>query len=363
MRILALVSDAFGGRGGIAQFNRDLLTALAESPAVETIVVLPRRIVDPVPALPSAIDWRPAAAGGRFAFVARVAGAFARPWDLVIYGHIRLLRIAALPHARFGRTALVVHGIEAWTGDAGAASRHRIAGLDQVLSVSAFTRDRFLSWSGVDPTRVSVFPCTVDRTRFVPGPASGALATRYGLSGRRIVMTVARLAGQERYKGIDEVMDAMPSLLGRFPDLAYLVVGEGDDRPRLEARARELGIADRVVFAGYVDEAEKAEHYRLADAFVLAGRGEGFGIVLLEAMSCGVPVVASCRDASGEVVAAAGGGIVVDPLDSASLAGGISEALGRRRGEVAHGLANFGPDAFRRRLAAILNSPASGARS
>lgn len=350
MRMLMLMQDAFGGRGGIAQLGRDLLSAVAADPSVRALRVLPRRIADPEGAIPPGIDWRRRAASGRAAFVAATASAFLRPWDRVVHGHINFLPLEGLP--RFGRphTTLLLYGIDAWSPVGGEGMRRRLARLDSVLAISEVTRDRFLAWSGVDPERVGILPCTVDPARFGPGAAPAALAARYGLAGRRVLMTLARLAGAERYKGIDEVMAAMPALLPSFPDLAYLIVGDGDDRPRLTAKARDLAIADRVVFAGYVDEAEKAAHYRLADVFVLAGRGEGFGIVLLEAMACGIPVVGSRSDASGDVVRTAGGGVVVDPDDPDDLAAGLAAALRRPRGIVPDGLAAFGPVAFRDRV-------------
>ena len=121
--------------------------------------------------------------------------------------------------------------------------------------------------------------------------------------------------------------------------------GDGDDRPRLEAKAERLGVNDRVVFAGYVPEEEKEDHYRLADAFVMPGRGEGFGIVYLEAMACGVPVVASSADASREAVRNGQLGSVVDPDDPDDLLRGIHEALDTGR-EVPEGLAYFSYENF-----------------
>jgi glycosyltransferase involved in cell wall biosynthesis len=85
------------------------------------------------------------------------------------------------------------------------------------------------------------------------------------------------------------------------------------DRRCLQEKARSLGVHGRVVFAGYVPESEKADHYRLADAYVMPGRGEGFGIVYLEALACGVPVVASEVDGSREAVREGALGILVDP--------------------------------------------------
>jgi len=104
------------------------------------------------------------------------------------------------------------------------------------------------------------------------------LLDRYGVAGRRVIMTLGRLDAAERYKGIDEVLEVMPSLVHEMPDLVYLILGDADDRPRLESKAKALGLDQHVIFAGYIPEAEKADHYRLADAFVMPGRGVGFGL-------------------------------------------------------------------------------------
>lgn len=154
---------------------------------------------------------------------------------------------------------------------------------------------------------------------------------------------MARLASEERYKGIDEVMAVMPELLSIHPHLVYLVVGDGDDRARLENRAETLGISSHMRFTGKILEDEKVGHYRLADAFVMPGRGEGFGIVYLEAMACGVPVVGSLLDGSQEALLDGELGVLVDPEDRRSLISGIDEALQRpRRVPEKLGLYEFG---------------------
>jgi len=149
--------------------------------------------------------------------------------------------------------------------------------------------------------------------------------------------------------------------------VAYLICGDGDDRLRLEQKAERLGVADRTVFAGYVPEEEKEDHYRLADAFVMPGRGEGFGIVYLEAMACGVPVVASSADASREAVRNGQLGVVVDPDDPDDIKRGIHRALDADRG-VPDGLDYFSDDNFEARWHRTLRSvrprtAASGRRS
>ena len=176
-----------------------------------------------------------------------------------------------------------------------------------------------------------MIPDCVDLSKFIPGPKPDYLLKRYGLSGRHVIMTLARLSASERYKGIDEVLEVMPSLVQEVPDLAYVIAGDGDDKPRLQAKANSLGLTQHVMFASYVPEDEKADHFRLADAFVMPGRGEGFGIVYLEAMACGIPVVASKADASREAVLDGALGVLTNPDNPQEIYAAIREALNRAR--------------------------------
>ena len=202
--------------------------------------------------------------------------------------------------------------------------------------------------------RFRLLPCTVDLDLFRPGARDPALVARYGLAGKRVLFTFGRLVSEQRAKGMDEVMEAMPGLLSEYPDLVYLIGGGGPDRPRLEAKAKALGLADRVVFAGRIAEEEKLAHYHLADAYVMPSRGEGFGIVILEAMAAGVPALASSKDGSREALLDGKLGRLVDPDDPASVAAGIRAVLARPKGRP-EGLEYFSRESFRHRLSGLLD--------
>ncbi|MCS6781168.1 MAG: glycosyltransferase family 4 protein, partial [Geminicoccaceae bacterium] len=311
MRILALAQDGFGGFGGVARYDAAFLAALAQCERVDEVVVVARG---------GSGKGRPARCRqfgpfpSKAAFVAAVFATVvrARRFDLVWCGHINLAPLALAVARGIGCPWwLQLHGIDAWKRPARlraeAAER-----ADLVLAVSRYTRERFLAWANIEPARVKVVPNTVEE-RFSPGPRSPALLARYGIEGRRVLLTVARLSKSDGYKGVDLVLCLLPELKDRIPNLAYLVVGDGDDRPRLERLARELGVAGQVRFVGRVPDEELVDHYRLADLFVMPSKKEGFGIVFLEAMACGVPALGLNVDGS------------VDPLSLEPLGHAVAE--------------------------------------
>lgn len=354
--VLMLLTDGFGGRGGIAKFNRDFLQALDACAVVERVSALPRLIPQPIDEpIPEAIVYDRKAAGGRLAFLRRL---LAHAWrrerkNLVVAGHIHLLPAAWLLARLHGcRLAVIIHGIEAWTPSRRFAANWTARRVDAVLAVSRHSAKRFASWSQVPMERIFVLPNCVDLETFRPQGRDPALLRRYALKSNQVILTVGRIASQERYKGFDEVIEVMPSLLRRFPDLKYLVVGEGDDRPRLEAKAENYGVAAHVVFAGEISELEKVAHYNLADAYVMPSTGEGFGIVLIEAAACGLPVIGSRADGSREALRNGLLGRLVDPRNPEELIEAATAILKNSASRSrANGIDLFSIENFRARVA------------
>ena len=318
MNIVALLSDAFGVYGGISKFNRDLLKALDAAPPVIRTIALPRFVILLIAeTIPESVVFNRMAARGKFAFVQqwfKLLVHFEVSHHLVVCGHINLLPLAWL-FARFKRSRLVliIHGLEAWKPTGHFLVDWLAGRVDNVISISQFSADRFSSWTKIAKDRIFILPNCVDLTRFQPRDRDLNLITRYSLEGRRVLITVGRLAASERCKGIDEVLMLFPRLLKKFSDLAYLIVGEGDDRPRLEEKVRSLGLNDAVIFTGQISDEEKAAHYNLADLYVMPSSGEGFGIVYLEAAACGVPVIGSKIDGSREALLDGELGHLVNP--------------------------------------------------
>lgn len=286
MNTLALVTDAWGGRGGIAQYNRDFLGAIAPTTVLR---ILPRHAQDPVSDLPAGATQMPPRPGRWRYAVAAVLDALRHRPDVVFCGHLYMAPLAAVI-ARLCSARLVVqtHGIEAWPRPSRAV-RWATERADLVLAVSRYTRAQVLSWAALDPERVAVLPNTVS-ARFTPGDRAAA-RRRFDLGDQRVLLTVGRLAASERYKGQDRVIEALPALIAAGHDVLYLIAGDGDDRQRLEALARSTGVSDRVRFLGAVGGDCLPDLYRAADLFVMPSTGEGFGIAYLEAMACGTAAV------------------------------------------------------------------------
>lgn len=217
----------------------------------------------------------------------------------VICGHVNLLPLVAPLCQALGVPYVVLtYGKEVWTTlppKVGQALR----GADRWVAISRYSRDRAAEQNRLDRQKALLLPCVVDGDRFCPGPPSPDLQQHYGLQNHKVLLTVARLWSGDIYKGVDVTLRALPQILAQEPTVKYLVIGRGDDQPRLAQLAQTLGIADRVVFAGFVPTAELVQHYRLADVYVMPSQ-EGFGIVYLEALACGVPVIAGDSDGSAD---------------------------------------------------------------
>ncbi len=296
--LLALVTDAFGGHGGIAQYNRDFLGALAACGVVSSITVLPRHTPERL-AIPALIRQKPARRGRLGYSVIALLTAFRQGTDIVFCGHLYMAPLAWLI-ARLKGTKLVLqmHGIEAWPRPT-RLQRAATEAADLVLCVSRHTRACILGWAAIAPERVVVVPNTVAE-EFTPGDGR-ELRGALGIEANRVLLTVGRMDSRERYKGHDRVIAAIPDLVRRGHDVVYVIVGQGDDRARLEQLAQQTGAAERIRFLGAVGAEQLAGAYRMADLFVMPSTGEGFGIAFLEAMASGVPAlgldVAGARDA------------------------------------------------------------------
>jgi phosphatidylinositol alpha-1,6-mannosyltransferase len=360
-RILALMTDGFGGHGGIAQYNRDLLTALSQADSVVEIIVAPRLGQATREALPLKVRQLPPIFS-KVGYSLRAIGVAVTqgPFDAVLCGHIAQVPLATVIARGIGVPLwLQLHGIDAWTRPRPIV-RWGVEHAQVVTVVSRYTRRRFLAWANLQPQRVRVLPNTVG-DRYAPGPKPAHLLERYGLRDKRLLLTVSRISAEEQYKGHDRVLAVMPDLLRTFPDLVYVIAGDGTGRERLEDAAREQGLRDHVKFIGRVSDADLPDLYRAADVFVMPSTGEGFGIVFLEALRSGVQVVGGNGDGSMDPLRDGTAGYAVSCDDREELVTAIRSALETPRACARHAdIFNF--SAFSKHCAAVMDHVLAGSR-
>lgn len=351
--IAILTSDAFGGHGGIALYNRDIVNALLARQPKPRITVIPRLMPFRDAEVPSGVayDTRGLNSKLKFVLTALRSSMVVGRIDVVICGHINLLPIAYLYSVlKACPLVLFIYGIDAWTATGNWMTARLLRRIAVICSISEITAKRFADWSGISAKRIMVVPNALHQEEYSPGPKPRYLLDRYTLHGRKVILTFGRLAARERYKGFDVMLDLLPELISRIPNLSYVIAGTGNDLPRLQEKTERLGLADHVVFTGYVVEQEKVDMYRLADAYVMPSEGEGFGFVFLEALACGIPAVGSRTDGGREALREGLLGILVNPNDQAEVEQAVLNALDQPRGVVPEGLSYFYFNNFTTRL-------------
>jgi phosphatidylinositol alpha-1,6-mannosyltransferase len=206
---------------------------------------------------------------------------------------------------------------------------------DLVITNSEFTR-AFVASAGVPQSRIVKIRPGADPTHFRPRLDCHELAQRLGVFGRPTLLTVARIVKTNRYKGHDVVLRALATVKRAVPDVAYVIVGEGDDLDYLDQLARECGVRENVTFAGRVSDEELPLLYNACDAFIMCSRedrtrrgilAEGFGIALVEASACGKAVIAGRSGGVPDAVQDGLTGLLVNPVDSEAVAAAIVKVL------------------------------------
>lgn len=300
-----------------------------------------------------------------FAATLVAQGLWQKP-DLVIATHLNftpaaswLKRIAGIPYWT------AAHGFEAWD-ITDPARKAALCQADRVLAVSNFTRDRLLTQQNLDPQKVVLLADTFDLARFEIREKPQYLLARHGLNAEQpIILTVNRLASGESYRGYDLILAALPQIRQAIPDIHYIIVGKGSDRPRLERSIVEQQLQDCVTLAGFVPDSELCDYYNLCDLYAMPSKLEGFGIVYLEALACGKPVLGGDRDGAVDALCHGELGALVDPDDAGAIAQTIIQILQKTYPNPLmyqpaalrqKAIATYGPENFQRQLAQHLEA-------
>jgi phosphatidyl-myo-inositol dimannoside synthase len=243
--------------------------------------------------------------------------------------------IATNMKKRGHKVAIFCHGLDIMRpmlSPARIMYRSAMSNCDLYVANSSITAQR-LEEQGWDSRRIAVINPPIDPSRFNPS-VDGDWTRQTWLRGSEgpIILTVSRL--QEDTKGIDTMIKLLPRIKARFPEVKYVIIGDGPRKPFYESLAMENKVRENILFVGQISDEDLPSCYAACDVFVLLSRRdlrlgfyEGFGIVYREAMACGKPVVASSEAGIRDIICSGENGFLVDPRDSDQALNAIIEIL------------------------------------
>lgn len=286
-----------------------------------------------------------------------------RKQNIVLLSHINLLFVGYFIKLINPSTKLylIAHGIEVWKP----LSRYKkmmLRKCDGIIPVSRFTKKKMEDLYQIPDSKFTIINNCLDP--FLEKPltkdAAELLRRKYGLNKNQpLLLSVSRMVSTEKYKGYDKVIEALPTLLQTYPDICYMLIGKYDEKEkqRLDNLIESLHITGNVIFTGFLHDSEMAAHFSMADIFVMPSEKEGFGIVFIEAMYYGLPVIAGNKDGSVDALLNGEIGLLVNPDDKKQLQEALFKMLSnpgmyRATNEILE--ANFGYKSYKLKLGKAL---------
>ncbi|MDD2891041.1 MAG: glycosyltransferase family 4 protein [bacterium] len=261
--------------------------------------------------------------------------------DFLICGHILTAIVGVLALKPY---IVYTYGMEVTTFRYRLLMRWLMMKAYRVVTISEFTKEYLLKLGVPLSKIVKIYP-VVDMRVFNLGVDETPVVKKYnlynksqdgGMSNKSIILTVGRMSKDERYKGHDIMIKILPEIIKKVPDVVWVVVGTGDDYERFREDINNLKLSEYVVFTGKVSQRELAGLYKAANVFVMPSiekpvlegvKGEGFGIVYIEANACGTPVVAYKTGGVSEAIIDGVTGILVEQGNSEKLTESIIKLL------------------------------------
>lgn len=248
--------------------------------------------------------------------------------SLILCCHINFSLPVLLVHRLFRIPYwILTYGVDVWD----IQDLYKIEALrqaDKIITIGTYTRDRLIAEQALSIDQMPLLPVTFDASRFVIADKPVYLLDRYNLThDQPIILTVARLSGEDGYKGYDQILRALPKMRQQVPQVHYLLVGKGDDLPRIEQLINDLNLHDCVTLTGFIADEELCDHYNLCDVFAMPSKGEGFGIVYLEALACGKPCLGGNLDGAIDALCHGKLGVLVNPDNVDEIAQALTQIL------------------------------------
>ncbi len=350
MRLLYLTPGCFD-KGGISRYSRYQITALREICGESSVQVLSLLGLDDESfETPFHVEWNAGGNGllNKVSFAAKLFQfALTRKPDLIWTAHVSFSALVRIAGALTGaKTVVNEYGLEAWS-DLGRDAAWGLRGMTEVVSDCHFTAE-WMEKAGKRPMRsIHIIWDCVDIERFSPSQPSRSVLEKYGIPDPATgvnILSLGRLSLDAAHKGYDRLIEAFSRAAGRTPSARLIYAGKGELAGELKARAKVLGLKEKVFFTGAIHEDDLADVYRAAHVFSLVsdrgeGRGEGIPLTPLEAAACGVPILVGNQDGSREAVVEGLNGHILDPFDLDGHAKAITDLVADEPGRLAMGRA------------------------
>ena len=288
-----------------------------------------------------------------------------RKSEIVILSHINLLLVAWLIKKVNPSTKIILmaHGIEVWKP---LTKRQRIMldACDKIASVSSFTKDKIANLHHIDACKNFVLNNCIDPFLIKPNEKKRdeILVKRYGIKKEdTVLLTLTRLSIKDRYKGYDFVLDALKNIVKKYPTLKYLLAGTYEEKEKIniENKIANFNLVNNVIITGFIAEEELSSLFSIADVYIMPSVKEGFGIVFIEAMYYGVPVIAANIDGSTDALLQGKLGLLIPPENPTKIQEGIEMILDNKNKFTPDFnllIENFGYTAYKRKLEELLSS-------
>ncbi len=321
MNIRFTYLSAFSGIGGLEKFNKAFIKALSSNFAQCDIYVsslsdtlINKKYTD------SPVCFQ-GFKGNKLAFLFCEVKALFKT-DLLIVGHLNLAIIAYLFKLVNPKKKLIIntHGIDIWN-NVSWIKKQAIKQADKIITVSLFSKKKIIQLYKIPEDKIAILHNTIDPFFQFPNTfnKNDNWLNYYQISpSDKVIVTIARLSYNEGYKGYDTIIQLIPEIIKDLPNIKYLIIGKYDELEvkRIKKIIPESLFNKHIILTGFVPDKDLVAHIQLGDIFAMPSKGEGFGIVFIEAMACGVPALAGNIDGSTDALLHGKIGVLVNPLSN-----------------------------------------------
>jgi len=323
-----LASQMFGAPGGIQTYMRMVAHVLNEASYLKSAVSLADEPEEATARFAQLIvgsgEISFAAASNSKAKFVTASIAASKGAKSALFGHMGLAPVGLfLKQMRMITDyGVILHGREAWH-PINRVGKEAMKKATAIICTTPYTATQSLKYHGTLKTQIDILPLALEPGRFQDLSAFEERSPREGNDQLKL-LSIGQLSSANDYKGFDDTIEAIAILKQMGVDnIHYTLVGDGDDRSRLMGIAKEFQILDRVEFLGFVSDDEIAAQFEQNDVFIMPSSQEGFGLVYVEAMSHGLPIVACAEGGASHVLKDGINGAVVRYGSPLSISNGI----------------------------------------